>query len=155
MHWKSHLVPSQLACVAPVGTGHGVHEVPHALMSITDGQRPVQACCPVGHEPAQAAAASMHAPRQSCLPDPQEPPHIVPSHVATPSVGGWHAVQDVPQEWMSMLETQPPGHMCWPIGHSGGLGGTSGPESALPASSRASGARSTPPPSSIGGAAST
>lgn len=84
---KSHLVPSHLACVAPAGTGHGVHDVPHALMSITDGHSPLHRCCPGGHALPQLAAASTQAPRHSCLPVPQLPPHDVPLHVAVPSVG--------------------------------------------------------------------
>jgi hypothetical protein len=62
MHWKSHEVPSQVACVAPVGTGHGKHDVPHAFTSITDGHKPLHACCAAGHAPAHAAVASMHPP---------------------------------------------------------------------------------------------
>jgi hypothetical protein len=116
MHWKSHVVPSQVDCVAPVGTGHAAHDVPHAFTSITDGQRPLHACCPVGHPPAQAAPTSMHAPLHSCLLDAQLPPHDVPSQAAIPSAGTSHGVHDAPQVRGSSLATQPPGHMCLPAG---------------------------------------
>ena len=98
MHWKSHDVPSHVACVAPVGTGQGRHEVPHAFTSITDGHKPLQACCAIGHEPPHAAVASMHAPRHSCLRVAQDPPHEVPSQVAVPSAGVSHGVHDVPSQ---------------------------------------------------------
>jgi len=119
VHEKSHLTPSQVACVAPVGTGQAVHDVPQALTSVTKGQRFPQTCWPVGHPPAQGALASMHAPWQSCLPFEHMPPHDFPSHVATPSVGASHGVQEAPQVWASLSETQPPGQVCLPGGHSG------------------------------------
>jgi len=119
VHEKSHLTPSQVACVAPVGTGQAVHDVPQALTSVTKGQRFPQTCWPVGHPPAQGALASMHAPWQSCWPFEHMPPHDVPSHVATPFVGASHGVQEAPQVWTSLSETQPPGQVCLPGGHSG------------------------------------
>jgi len=119
VHEKSHLTPSHVACVAPVGTGQAVHDVPQALTSVRKGQRFPQTCWPVGHPPAQGALASMHAPWQSCLPFEHMPPHDFPSHVATPSVGASHGVQEAPQVWASLSETQPPGQVCLPGGHSG------------------------------------
>jgi hypothetical protein len=96
VHAKSHLVPSQVAWVAPVGTGQVVQEVPQALTSMTDGQRSPQTW-PAGHPPAQAMLASMHAPWQSCWPFRHMPPHDFPSQVATPFVGASQGVQEEPQ----------------------------------------------------------
>jgi hypothetical protein len=39
----------------------------------------------------------MHAPAHSCLPSPQSPPQLCPSHVAVPPVGEGQASHDVPQ----------------------------------------------------------
>lgn len=122
VHAKSHLSPSHEACVAPVGTGHGRHEVPHAFTSINDGQRLPQTCWPVGHPPAQGVPMSMQAPWQSCLPAGHAPPQDFPSQTAVPSAGTSHGVQDVPQVFVSASDTHPPGHVCFPAGHSG-IGG--------------------------------
>ena len=122
------MTPSQVACVAPVGTGQAVHDVPQAFTSVRKGQRFPQTCWPVGHPPAQGALASMHAPWQSCWAFEHMPPHDFPSHVAMPSVGAWHGVHEAPQVWTSLSETQPPGQVCLPGGHSGGA--TSGLASA-------------------------
>src|SRR5262245_54378846 len=87
VHWKSHLVPSHVACDAPVGTGQGRHELPQAFTSITDGHNPPHRCCPVGHISAHAAPVSMQLPRHSFLPAGHMPPHDIPSQVAVPSLG--------------------------------------------------------------------
>ena len=87
MHWKSQVVPSQVAWVAPTGTGQGRHEVPQAFTSVTDGQSPLQACCSAGHVPPHAAAASTQAPRHNFFPLGHVPPHDIPSQVAVPSAG--------------------------------------------------------------------
>ncbi len=96
-----------------------MHDVPQPFTSVRKGQRSPQTCRPVGHPPAQGALASMHAPWQSCRPFEHMPPHDFPSHVAMPSVGASHGVQEAPQVWTSLSETQPPGHVCLPGGHSG------------------------------------
>lgn len=62
---------------------------------------------------------SMQAPWQSCFPLGHAPPHERPSHVAIPSAGTSQGVQEVPQVLVSVSETQPPGQVCWPGGHSG------------------------------------
>lgn len=120
VHAKSHFTPSQLAWVAPVGTGQVRHEGPHALTSISDGHNPPHRCWLVrGQPPAQEAFGSMQAPLQSCLPSRHMPPQVFPSQVATPSIGESHGVQDAPQVLMSLLATQPPGQVCMFGGHSG------------------------------------
>ncbi len=81
-------MPSQVAWVAPVGTGQVPHDVPHALISRTDGQRFPQTCWPGGQPPAQGALASMQTPLQSCMPLAHVAPQDFPSHVAMPLVGG-------------------------------------------------------------------
>jgi hypothetical protein len=40
MHWKSHLLPSQLAWLAPGGTGQGSQEVPQAFTLVDEGHWP-------------------------------------------------------------------------------------------------------------------
>ena len=74
-----------------------MHEVPHALTSIAEGQRFPQTCSPAGQPPAQGALASMHAPWHSCWPFEHMPPHDFPSQVAAPLIGASHGVQDAPQ----------------------------------------------------------
>lgn len=118
-HWKPHDDPSQVACVAPAGTGQGWQEVPQALGSVSAGHRPPQACWVGEHFPVQAAAASMHAPRHSCMLAGQAPPHDVPSQVAVPFAGAWQGVHEAPQVWTSSLATHPPGHRCCPAAHDG------------------------------------
>lgn len=117
MHWKSHFVPSQVACVAPVGTGHGAHKVAQAFTLEFDGHWPAHMCVPVGQVVAQAVPVSMQVPLHRVLALGQDAPHFVPSQVAVPSGTGSHGVHDDPQVRTSLLLTQPPGHMCSPAGH--------------------------------------
>ena len=62
--------------MAPVGTGHAVHEVvPHELGLVFATHSPLQLCVPVAHPPEQDCALSMQTPLHSVLPVGQAPPH--------------------------------------------------------------------------------
>jgi hypothetical protein len=114
-HVKSHVVPSQVATLAPVGLGHATQPVPHELTLVLDAQMPLQSCVPAGHTPEHAAAMSMHAPAQSFIAAGQTGTHMVPSQVTVPPIGIWHAEHnDVPQLPTSRLLTHRPPQMCCP-----------------------------------------
>lgn len=53
MQVKPQVVPSQVACEAPVGTGQGVHALPQAFTLLADGHSVPQACVPLGQAPSQ------------------------------------------------------------------------------------------------------
>jgi hypothetical protein len=117
----------QVASLARVGTGHGVHDAPHEFTSVDERHSPLHACVPFGQLPLQAVALSMQAPLQSFLSVGQLPPQDVPSHVAVPPpVGATHGVQETPQVRGSSLSTQVPPQSCWPEGQAGWASAPSG-----------------------------
>jgi hypothetical protein len=50
---KPHWLPSQVACEAPVGSGHGVHDGPQPVTSVEARQKPLHEWVPVGQLPEQ------------------------------------------------------------------------------------------------------
>jgi hypothetical protein len=115
-HVKSHVVPSHVVVLAPVGLGHAVHDVvPQVSTLVLVAQMPAQSWVPVRHTSEHAAAAAMHAPAHSFMPVGQAGTHAVPSQVTVPPAGDWHAVHDVvPQLPTSRLLTQRPPQMWYP-----------------------------------------
>jgi hypothetical protein len=101
----------QVAAVALAGTGHGVHEVPQELTLVSSKQLPLQLWVPGVQLPLHAMLTLMQAPKQSCCPFGQEPPHEVPSQVALPPVGAVQGVQDMLQLLGSVALTQAPPQM--------------------------------------------
>lgn len=84
---KSHVVPSHVVALAPVGFGHELHDVAPQLSTLVfDAQIPLQLCVPAGHVP-QAAVMATHAPAHSCMLAGQAGMHAVPSQVTEPPVG--------------------------------------------------------------------
>jgi hypothetical protein len=110
-----HLVPSQVACPFD-GTLHGEHEVPQEFTLVFDAQAPSQSCVVAGHWFMQAFCAGMQLPAHGFSPLGQLMPHLVPSHVASPPFGGWHAEHDPPHVLGSRLLTQAAPHSCCPDG---------------------------------------
>lgn len=123
-----HLVPSQVACEAPAGTGQTAQEGPQPVTSFATKQKPLQRLVPVGQEPAQLTFGAMQTPSQSTFGAGQVPPHDFPSQVALPPFGTVHAVQAVPQLLGSSSRTQLPPHACSPFGQVAATG-KSTPES--------------------------
>ncbi len=115
LHWMPHLVPSQVA--EPFeGVGQGVQEVPHEFTSLFGAQAPSQSCVIAGHWFMHAFCVGIQVPAQSFWPIGQVAPHLVPSQVASPPLGGMQAEHEVPQCFGSRLLTQAPVHSCCPDG---------------------------------------
>jgi hypothetical protein len=90
-------VPLHEAEDAPVGTGHGVHELPHEFTFMLSAHTPPQSWVPLAHLPMQAWLLGTQTPLQAIWPVGQVPPHIPSTQVALPPVGSGHAVHDEPQ----------------------------------------------------------
>lgn len=105
---KAQLVPSQVAALAPVGTGQAVQEVPQELVLLLSTQIPEQLCVPIGHRLEQAWAFAMQDPRQSFWSLGQVPPQAPCTQVAVPPAAIGHGVQDVPQLETAVSLTQLP-----------------------------------------------
>jgi len=133
-HTNPHFVPSQVACDAPAGTEHTVHEGPQPVMSLLARQKLLQACVPVGQVPEQAAVLSMQVPLHRVFPIGHEPPQEVPSHVAVPFWGTGHAEQATPQLLMSSFRTHFPPHKCCPDSQPGVMGTSRGASTSPPTS---------------------
>jgi hypothetical protein len=104
-HVKSHVVPSHVVALAPVGLGQPVQVVPHVSTLLFVAQMPLQSCVPVGQVP-QAAVVAMQAPAHSLVSVGQAGTHAVPSQATEPPVGIVHAVHEVvPQLPVSSLLT--------------------------------------------------
>jgi hypothetical protein len=107
-HVTSQLVPSQVAAVAPVGTGQALQEAPHEFTDVLEAHTFEQLCVPLGHCPLHAADEAMQTLLQSFWLVGHEPPHPVAVQVAVPPVGTGQAVQDIPQVAGSVELTQWP-----------------------------------------------
>jgi len=110
-HTNPQVFPSQVAWVAPAGTGHGVQDVPQACSSSVDRHSPEQKWVPVAqvvHDWAMSGVTQ--EPWHNVLPVGQAAPHDVPSQVAVPPGGALQGVQAPPQVLGSVLDTQAPAH---------------------------------------------
>jgi hypothetical protein len=133
LHTNPHFVPSHVACDAPGGTGHTVHDGPQPVTSPIDRHSPLQACVPVGHSPEQGVPCATHAPLHKVFPAGHEPPHEVPSQVAVPPCGTGQGVHALPQLLVSSFRTQIPPHRCCPDGQAGVMGTSGGASTRPPA----------------------
>lgn len=118
-HVKSHFVPSHVAWVAPAGTGHAAHAVPHEFTSVFDEHRLPQACVPTGHAPSQGAAVSTQALLQSFLPEGQLPSQSLFTQVAVPPSGSGQREHEPPHVFASSSLTHAPAQRCSPAVHVG------------------------------------
>jgi hypothetical protein len=107
-------VPLQLAPVAPVGTGQGVHELPHELTESLARHWPSQLCVAPVHMFMHAVPSGMQVPAHSCLPAGHAPPQRPPLQVAVPPAGAGQGVHELPQVAGSLSLTQRPSHRCEP-----------------------------------------
>jgi hypothetical protein len=113
-----HAWPSHVA-VPLAGVGQPVQALgPQLLRLVSDAQRPLQPCVPVGQTALQGLASGTHAPAQSFWSLGQAPPQVVPSHVAMPPTGGAHAVQELPQVCTDVSTTQAAPQRWWPAAQS-------------------------------------
>jgi hypothetical protein len=97
------------------------------------GHKSPQACVPSPQVSSQLSASGMQRPAQSCLPAEHFPPQRSPSHVAWPSMGLSHGVQEAPQVRTSSSSTQPVAQRCCPLAQSASplpLGVPAAPDSA-------------------------
>lgn len=89
------VVGSQAAEPFEVGVGQETHVVPQKLVLVSDWQRPLQLCVPIGQRPLQAFVLGMQAPAHRMLPLGHAGTQASPLQETVPPVGAWHAVQDV------------------------------------------------------------
>ena len=113
LHSMPQVVPSQVAFPFE-GTAHGEQDVPHELTLSFEAHAPPQSCVVAGHWFMHAFSVGMQVPAQGFWPLGQLTPHLVPSHVASPPLGGWQAEQELPQVFGSRLLTHAELHSCWP-----------------------------------------
>jgi hypothetical protein len=139
LHTNPHLVPSQVACDAPVGTEHTMHDGPQPVTSETARQKPLQACVPVGQSKEQLVPGATQVPLHRVFPVGHLPPHEVPSQVAEPFCGTGHGEQAGPQLLGSSFRTHFPPHECWPDSQTAASTSLSTPPSSLPLAPGASG----------------
>lgn len=115
LHAKPHDVPLQVA-TALAGSGHGVHDVPHALTLPLDTHLPPQLCIPAEQEPPQAEVEAIQVPLHTLKPALQAKPHDVPLQVATALAGTAHGAHDVPHEFTLLLARHMPAQLWVPVG---------------------------------------
>jgi hypothetical protein len=99
------------------GTTHGAQAAPHEFTLEFGAQAPPQSCVIAGHWFVQAFCIGMHVPAHTFWPPGQVTPHLVPSQLAVPPVGGAQAVHEVPHVCGSRLLAHAFPHWWVPDGH--------------------------------------